>query len=50
MKKKFYILMIALVFGGLFLIGCNKKEVQPEPIPTNEVTEVVETDTVTIGN
>ena len=45
MKKKIYTLIIALIFGGLFLIGCNKKEVQPEIIPTNEVTEVVETET-----
>ena len=50
MKKKICMFMVALAFGGLFLIGCNKKEVQPEPIPTNEVTEVVETDTVTVGN
>lgn len=41
--KKFYMFMIALVFAGLF-VGCNKKEVQPEPIPTNEVTEVIEVD------
>ena len=37
MKKKIYILVSALIFGGLFLIGCNKKEVQPEIIPTNEI-------------
>lgn len=43
-------LMAALAFGGLFLIGCNKKEVQPEPIPTNEVTEVTTVDTATMGN
>lgn len=42
MKKKIYMLITALVFGGIFLIGCNKKEVKPEIIPTNEVTEVVE--------
>lgn len=43
MKKKFYMFLIALVFSGLF-VGCNKKDVQPEPIPTNQVTEVIEVD------
>lgn len=38
--------MAALAFGGLFLIGCNKKEVQPEIIPTVQTTEVVETESV----
>jgi hypothetical protein len=49
MKKKFYMFLVALVFSGLF-VGCNKKDVQPEPIPTNEVTEVIETNTNTLGN
>jgi len=44
MKKKICMLMAVLAFGGLFLIGCNKKEAQPEPVPTNEVTEVIEVD------
>lgn len=44
MKKKIYMLIAALIFGGTFLIGCNKKEVQPEIIPTNQMTEVVEID------
>ena len=42
MKKKIYILVSALIFGGLFLIGCNKKEVQPEIIPTNEIVETID--------
>ena len=46
MKKKICMLMVALAFGGLFLIGCNKKEVQPEIIPTNVATEVVEIEAV----
>ena len=49
MKKKFYMFLVALVFSGLF-VGCNKKDAQPEPIPTNEVTEVTETNTDTLGN
>ena len=49
MKKKFYMFLVALVFSGLF-VGCNKKDVQPEPILTNEVTEVTETNTDTLGN
>ena len=44
MNKKIYMLIIALIFSGIFLIGCNKKDVQPEIIPTNQVTEVVEVD------
>ena len=44
MKKKILMLVISLIFGSIFLIGCNKKEVQPEIIPTNQVTEVVEVD------
>lgn len=48
MKKKIYMLVSALIFGGLFLIGCNKKEVQPEIIPTNEIVET--TDIVVEGN
>lgn len=48
MKKKIYILVSALIFGGLFLIGCNKKKVQPEIIPTNEIVET--TDIVVEGN
>ena len=44
MKKKIYVLIAILIFGGIFFIGCNKKEVQPEPIPTNQVTEVIEVD------
>ena len=51
MKKKIYMTIMALIFGGLFLIGCNKKEVQPEPIPTNQVTEVIEVDLgLEVGN
>ena len=46
MKKKIYMLISALIFGGLFLIGCNKKEVQPEIIPTAQVTEVVEVESI----
>lgn len=46
MKKKIYMLIAALIFGMGFLIGCNKKEVQPEIIPTNVVTEVVEVDSI----
>lgn len=46
MRKKFYVLISALIFGGLFLIGCNKKEVQPEIVPTVEITEVVETQSI----
>ena len=46
MRKKIYMFMIALAFSGLFLIGCNKKEIQPEPIPTNEIVEVIETESV----
>ena len=48
MKKKIYMLVSALIFGGLFLIGCNKKEVQPEIIPTNEIVET--TDITIEGN
>lgn len=48
MKKKIYMLVSALIFGGLFLIGCNKKEVQPEIIPTNEIVET--TDIAVEGN
>ena len=48
MKKRICILIISLIFGSIFLIGCNKKEVQPEIIPTNQVTEVIETES--IGN
>ena len=46
MKRKIYMMIMALIFGGLFLIGCNKKEAQPEIIPTNQVTEVVEVEEV----
>ena len=46
MKRKIYTLITALIFGGLFLIGCNKKEVQPEIVPTVEITEVVETQSI----
>ena len=42
MKKKIFMLVISLIFGSIFFIGCNKKEVQPEIIPTNQVTEVVD--------
>ena len=45
MKKRIYMLVTALIFGGLFLIGCNKK-VQPEIIPTEQVTEVVEVEAI----
>ncbi len=44
MKKKIFMLIVSLIFGSIFLIGCNKKEIQPEIIPTNQVTEVVEVD------
>lgn len=44
MKKKIIILILGLVFNSIFFIGCNKKEVQPEIIPTNEITEIVEVD------
>lgn len=44
MKKKFIILILGLIFSSIFFIGCNKKEVQPEIIPTNEITEVIEVD------
>ena len=46
MKKKIYMLITALIFGGIFLIGCNKKQTPPEVIPTNIITEVVETEAV----
>ena len=46
MKRKITNLVLALIFGGLFLIGCNKKEVQPEIIPTTQVTEVVEVESL----
>lgn len=46
MKKRIYMLITVLVFGSIFLIGCNKKEVQPEIVPTIQVTEVVEIDSV----
>lgn len=44
MKKKIFMLAISLIFGSIFLIGCNKKEVQPEIVPTVQVTEVMEAD------
>ena len=43
MKKKTISIILGLIFGTIFLIGCNKKEtVQPEIIPTNQTTEVFE--------
>ena len=51
MKKKIYMLIISLIFGNIFLIGCNKKEVQPEIIPTTQITEVIEVDLgLEVGN
>lgn len=44
MKKKIIVLILGLIFNSIFFIGCNKKEVQPEIIPTNEITEVIEVD------
>lgn len=46
MKRKIINSVLAIIFAGLFLIGCNKKEVQPEIIPTNEITEVVEVEAI----
>lgn len=46
MKKKIYMLISALILGGIFLIGCNKKEVQPEIVLTEQVTEVFEVESV----
>ena len=46
MRKKILMLVISLIFGSIFLIGCNKKEVQPEIVPTVQVTEVVEVESV----
>ena len=43
MKKKIYMFLVALIFSGLF-VGCNKKDIQSEPVPTNQVTEVIEVD------
>ena len=45
MRKKIINLVLALIFGGLFLIGCNKKEVQPEIIPTEQIVETIEIET-----
>ena len=42
MKKKIFMLVVSLIFGSIFFIGCNKKEVQPEIVPTVQVTEVME--------
>lgn len=46
MKKKIFMLVISLIFGSIFLIGCNKKEVQPEIVPSVQVTEVMEVESV----
>ena len=44
MKGKVLSLILGLIFSLIFVTGCNKKEVQPEIIPTNQTTEVVEID------
>lgn len=44
MKGKVLSLILGLIFSLIFVTGCNKKEVQPEIVPTNQTTEVVEID------